>query len=78
MKQRHKVVAEPPHLALPVKERVLHYAAPRAVNVPLLLNGLLDPLLLCHGLSERPFADALLEKHDDESPLLVVDGFVGA
>ena len=78
MKQRHKVVAEPPHLALPVKERVLHYAAPRAVNVPLLLNSLLDPLLLCDGLSKRPFADALLEKHDDESPLLVVGGFVGA
>lgn len=72
MEECHKVVAKSPHLTLSVEERILHYAALRAVNVSLLLDRLFHSLLVCDSLSKCPLADRLLEKHDDECSFLVI------
>ena len=67
MKQGHEVVAESPHLALSMKQRIFHDTTSWTIKVSLRLSCLLDPLLLSLSFCKGALSHTFLKEHHYES-----------
>lgn len=72
MKQGHKVVAKPSHLAFSVIQWILQNSASIAICVSLWLLGFSQSLLLDSSFGISSLSDAFFKEHDNESANLII------
>lgn len=63
MEQCHEVIAESPHFAFTMKQRILQDSSARAVDILLGFHIFLNSKFLCGCLGVGPLSDSFLKEH---------------
>lgn len=71
MKQRNKVIAESPHFAFSMCQRVFHDYSLSTIIISFLFKYFLNSLFLCARFCICSFSNLFFKEHDNECPNLI-------